>query len=77
MPTFDYVCRECGEVTEVFLRRSGDAGPERCPSCGAARPERRLSAPRGHVKADATAATCCGRDEPCATPACATGTCPR
>ena len=36
MPTYDYKCKECGRVFEVF-RRFSDLGKEiKCPSCGTA-----------------------------------------
>lgn len=33
MPTYDYVCRECGRSVEV-MHAVHAAGPEACPSCG-------------------------------------------
>jgi putative FmdB family regulatory protein len=43
MPLFDYLCPECGKVSEVLLTHSGDA-PE-CAACGCKNLKRLLSAP--------------------------------
>ena len=77
MPTFDYTCGSCGKTTEVYHRSAKDRPPA-CPSCGSPAMVRQLCAPRAHVGRDAHCeGTCCGRDEPCETPACRAGTCPR
>jgi len=34
MPIFEYACDDCGTKFEKLLRRSGEAGDVRCPSCG-------------------------------------------
>jgi putative FmdB family regulatory protein len=33
MPTYDYVCRECGHSVEV-MHAVHAAGPDACPNCG-------------------------------------------
>lgn len=42
MPLFDYLCLECGKVSEVLLTGSGDQ--VRCESCGSPEVKRLLSA---------------------------------
>lgn len=34
MPTYDYKCSACGQVTEVFHSMNAE-GPRDCPECGA------------------------------------------
>jgi len=41
MPLFDYLCQECGKVSEILLTASGNE-PE-CPSCGSGRLKKLLS----------------------------------
>lgn len=69
MPIYDYRCRECGRVSEVFVRAS--TGEVRCPHCGDEGMERLISASYT-IRMDAAAAgtTCCGRTERCDTPPC-------
>ncbi|MBA4395052.1 MAG: FmdB family transcriptional regulator [Desulfobacca sp.] len=43
MPLFDYLCPECGKVSEVLLTHSGDS-PD-CPGCGSKNVKRLLSVP--------------------------------
>jgi putative FmdB family regulatory protein len=72
MPVYDYRCRDCGRLQEVFLR-SADASPPSCAGCGGERLERvpsafhMLSPTRG-----GGSTTCCGRDERCDSPPCST-----
>jgi putative FmdB family regulatory protein len=78
MPVYDYRCRECGRVHEVFLRSAG-ADPPTCPDCGSERLERLLSTFSVlNPAVGGGATTCCGRDERCDSPPCSTGyTCRR
>ena len=32
MPVYDYKCKDCNKVSEIFVRRFGDE-PEKCPNC--------------------------------------------
>jgi putative FmdB family regulatory protein len=70
MPVYDYRCRDCGRLQEVFLR-SAEGSPRGCVGCGSERLERvpsafhTLSSSRG-----GGATTCCGRDERCDSPPC-------
>lgn len=34
MPTYSYVCRECGQAFEKRLRMSQSGEVQECPSCG-------------------------------------------
>lgn len=48
MPTYEYVCRACGERFERFQKIS-DAPTRDCPACGEAAAERLISAGAGLV----------------------------
>lgn len=73
MPMYDYRCRDCGHVHEVFLRNAG-GHPPTCPGCGSERLERLLSAFNVLNPAPGGGATtCCGRDSRCDSPPCSTG----
>jgi len=71
MPIYDYRCRECGRVSEVFLRSS--KSEVRCPHCGSGDAEKLVSASymirMGETGGDTT---CCGRTERCDAPPCST-----
>jgi len=45
MPTYDYKCKECGKVFEVFLRFSELDDQVNCPNCGSEKTERVFSIP--------------------------------
>ncbi len=49
MPVFEYVCGRCAHGFERLVR---GAEPSACPECGAAEPEKVISAPR--VKSSTT-----------------------
>jgi len=44
MPMFEYQCRACGKGFEELVRNAADEAELACPACGAANPERCLSA---------------------------------
>jgi putative FmdB family regulatory protein len=44
MPIFEYQCRACGHRFDV-LQKAADPAPGACPACGAAAPQKCLSAP--------------------------------
>jgi len=71
MPLYEYVCRACHERFEVLQRIGDGAEDVRCPECGAAEAERKLStfaaAVAGGSSTSFDAAGGCGR------PACGTG----
>ncbi|HEY0443487.1 MAG TPA: zinc ribbon domain-containing protein [Candidatus Limnocylindrales bacterium] len=49
MPTYDYICSTCGHRFEV-VHGVNDAGPERCPRCGATTLRKAFSPPTIHFK---------------------------
>jgi putative FmdB family regulatory protein len=69
MPIYDYRCRQCGQVCEVF-QRTLDAKPGKCPSCGSETLERLISAFSVLGSGAGEGTTCCGRDTPCDSPPC-------
>ena len=46
MPTYDYKCKECGTVFEVFRRFSDYDKETKCPNCGSDRAKRIFSVPQ-------------------------------
>ena len=73
MPIYDYRCRECGKVSEIFLR-SLDSEAAKCPGCGSENLERLISASYMiRMDAPVSGTTCCGRTERCERPPCFTG----
>lgn len=73
MPIYDYKCKDCGKVSEIFLH-SLDGSAIRCPICGGENLEKLISSSY-MIRMDASSpgATCCGRDSRCDTPPCSTG----
>jgi putative FmdB family regulatory protein len=49
MPLFEYQCRDCGQVFEVFTRRRELLAALKCPACGKMNVERVLSAFSGTI----------------------------
>ena len=77
MPIYDFKFKECGKVSEIFLR--GNSQMARCPACGSNNMEKLISASY-MIKMDSPSpgTTCCGRNERCETPPCSTeGVCHR
>lgn len=75
MTFYDFRCRDCGEISELFLRHKNLAEAV-CPACGGSNMEKLLSTfntagkyrrPHG--------LTCCGREDRCETPHCDSGGC--
>lgn len=48
MPTYEYECRACGEVHEVF-HGMNEKGPRKCPSCGKLKLRKLMSAGAGLI----------------------------
>jgi len=71
VPIYDFRCRDCGKVSEIFLRDAGQVA--RCPDCGSDNMERLISASYMIKSAPAPGTTCCGRTERCETPPCSSG----
>ena len=44
MPLFEYQCKTCGKVFDVFTQRREPTARPKCPACGKANAERILSA---------------------------------
>jgi putative FmdB family regulatory protein len=73
MPIYDYRCRHCGEVYEVFVQKA-ESAQTRCPGCGAEDMEKLLSSFSVTSHTPRTGGTtCCGREERCETPPCSSG----
>jgi putative FmdB family regulatory protein len=72
MPLYDFECRDCGRVSEVLIRTSGQVA--HCPECDSTNVERLISASY-MIKTDVSGpgTTCCGRSERCEVPPCSTG----
>lgn len=49
MPLFEYQCKNCGRVFEVFTQRRKPAGQPKCRACGKADAERVLSSFSGKM----------------------------
>jgi len=72
MPLYDYKCRECGRVSEIFLR-SVNSEDIKYPNCGSNNLEKLISASYTiRMGAFMPGTTCCGRAERCETPPCST-----
>ncbi len=73
MPIYDFKCRDCGSVSEVFLR-SADGQIVCCPDCGGENMEKLITSSY-MIKTDASASgtTCCGGTERCEKPPCTDG----
>jgi putative FmdB family regulatory protein len=70
MPIYDFRCRECGKLSEVFIRGE-DSRAGTCPECGSDNMERLLSASYLiRMDGQASGTTCCNRTERCETPPC-------
>ena len=73
MPIYDYKCADCGTVSELLVLNV-ESSVIACPECGSSGMEKLISASYLiQMGSPAPAATCCGREERCATPACAEG----
>jgi len=46
MPAYDYKCKECGKVFEIFRRFSDYDKEIKCPDCGSDKAERIFSVPQ-------------------------------
>jgi putative FmdB family regulatory protein len=70
MPIYEYRCRDCGGVTEAFLRNRQEAGEVRCKHCGSERLERTYLSPIASVRIGAKQerVPCCGEQEGCSHP---------
>jgi putative FmdB family regulatory protein len=70
MPIYEYKCRECGKVSEIFLHSLNNQNVQ-CPACGSYKLDKLLSASYTlKTQSAAPGSTCCGREERCETPPC-------
>lgn len=51
MPIYEYQCGKCGEQHEI-IQKFSDSPKRKCPSCGALRLKKLISAPAFHLKGD-------------------------
>ena len=51
MPIYEYQCGGCGETHEI-MQKFSDSPKRKCPSCGALRLKKLISAPAFHLKGD-------------------------
>jgi putative FmdB family regulatory protein len=51
MPMYEYRCRKCGHEFAELVRHEREADTQACPSCGAARAERKISTFAAHAAA--------------------------
>jgi putative FmdB family regulatory protein len=75
MPFYDFRCRSCGEVSELFLK-DGNLSEVTCPACGGDDLQKLVSSfntARSYNRPHGM--TCCGREERCDTPTCDGGSC--
>ena len=61
MPTYDYKCKECGKVFEVFRRFSELDEEVKCPNCGSEKTEKVFSIP--HIEGETVAGSGYGKTE--------------
>jgi putative FmdB family regulatory protein len=43
MPIYEYECKKCGKIFEVYQRLSEKGEDIKCPVCGAEKPAKRVS----------------------------------
>lgn len=78
MPIYEFKCRNCGRVFEVFFQSRENYSLPRCPECESLTTEKIFSPPARVWKESPSSkgSTCCGRSERCDTPPCSiTGSC--
>ena len=80
MPTYKYLCEDCGGITKISHRMTEDKTPDKCIQCGSTKLHRVYSSVGMSVKGASSmeAGSCCGRDTPCSAPPCSdSGLCQR
>lgn len=73
MPIYEYKCNECGGVQEVLHKSFQTIETVKCSNCGSGDLTRLIST--ANVSMGGTSnkgLTCCGREERCSMPPCAT-----
>ena len=59
MPTYNYKCKECGKVFEIFSHFSEMDEEVKCPNCGSEKTERVFSIP--HIEGETVAGSGYGK----------------
>ena len=75
MPIYEYVCQDCGAVSEFLTGIGGQSPDIKCKECGGGQMAQILSPSNFTLNSSARprGRTCCGREERCDTPPCSTG----
>ena len=74
MPIYEYECNDCGKVQEVLHKSMDVKEAVKCPNCGSEDLSRLISAANVSMGGISNKGlTCCGRDERCSNPPCASG----
>ena len=74
MPIYDYMCRQCGKISEILDRTIGGSEVH-CPECGGDKMEKLISSSY-MIKTNSSGpvgSTCCGKEERCDSPPCSAG----
>ena len=73
MPIYEYKCNECGKVQEVLHKKITTVESVTCPDCGGEDLTRLISTANVSIGGTLSkGTTCCGREERCSSPPCAT-----
>ena len=75
MPIYEYVCKDCGQESELLVRSSEEVAA--CPSCGSTSMKKEFSTFAVSMASGASKSAC--TDGSCALPSsspCASGCCP-
>jgi putative FmdB family regulatory protein len=75
MPIYEYKCRDCGSISEKLILTGESADDLRCDRCDSQRLEKIFSTVSFLNKdvVSHSGHTCCGQEERCDAPPCASG----
>ena len=74
MPIYEYMCKDCGHVSEFLVKTMSEGDNQSCSHCGSGDMQKLLSAPSLLKESTALHShTCCGREERCEISPCSTG----
>jgi len=73
MPIYEYHCRSCGKVSEIWEGVGTRSDALVCKGCGDRNLENIPSLSHPLKNPRPKGSTCCGREERCNTPPCSTG----
>ncbi len=70
MPIYEYKCKDCNKITELFLKSKDDKETPVCKHCGSKKLTKQISAPGAVIMGSShpKGTACCGRTERCDTP---------